>query len=96
MDENYEVNEVETTEEVEKSSNDLIGKIALVGAGLLLGKLVSPIIDKGVKKVKKKAKKAKSNLIYQFKKANNRLPQSKIELPGTITSVTERRETWKN
>lgn len=59
MDENYEVNEVETTEEVEKSSNDLIGKIALVGAGLLLGKLVSPIIDKGVKKVKKKAKKAK-------------------------------------
>jgi hypothetical protein len=40
--------------------------------------------------------KAKSNLIYQFKKANNRLPQSKIELPGTITSVTERRETWKN
>ena len=53
MDENYEVNEVE------KSSNDLIGKIALVGAGLLLGKLVSPIIDKGVKKVKKKAKKAK-------------------------------------
>lgn len=59
MDENYEVNEVETTEEVEKSSNDLIGKIALVGAGLILGKLVSPIIDKGVKKVKKKAKKAK-------------------------------------
>lgn len=59
MDENYEVNEVETTEEVEKSGNDLIGKIALVGVGLLLGKLVSPIIDKGVKKVKKKAKKAK-------------------------------------
>lgn len=59
MDENYEVNKVETTEEDEKSGNDLIGKIALVGAGLLLGKLVSPIIDNGVKKVKKKAKKAK-------------------------------------
>lgn len=60
MDENYEVNEqAETTEEAEKTGNDLIRKVALVGAGLLLGKLVSPIIDKGVKKVKKKAKKAK-------------------------------------
>lgn len=37
--------------------------------------------------------KAKSNLIYQFKKAHNRLPQSKIELPGTI-SVNQKGENY--
>lgn len=28
--------------------------------------------------------KARSNLIFQFKKSNNRLPTTKIELPGKI------------
>ncbi len=57
MEENYEVNE--QVVETEDSKNELIGKIALVGAGVVLGKLLSPIVDKGVKKAKKKAKKAK-------------------------------------
>lgn len=32
-------------------------------------------------------KKARSNLAYQFKKKNNRVPGSKISLPGEIVSV---------
>ena len=32
-------------------------------------------------------KKAKSNLAYQFKKSNNRLPGSKITLPGSVYIV---------
>lgn len=32
-------------------------------------------------------KKAKSNLAYQYKKATNKLPSSKITLPGKITMV---------
>ena len=33
------------------------------------------------------AKKAKSNLSYQFKKQNNRLPGVKIILPGTVKII---------
>ena len=32
-------------------------------------------------------KKAKSNLAYQYKKKNNKVPNSKITLPGTIVLV---------
>lgn len=32
-------------------------------------------------------KKALSNLAYRFKKANNRMPNAKISLPGEITIV---------
>lgn len=32
--------------------------------------------------------KARSNLAYQFKKRNNRLPDAKITLPGRIISVS--------
>ena len=32
-------------------------------------------------------KKARSNLAYQFKKRNNRIPASKITLPGKIVMV---------
>lgn len=32
-------------------------------------------------------KKAKSNLAYQWKKKNNRVPATKIVLPGKITMV---------
>ena len=32
--------------------------------------------------------KAKSNLAYQFKKANNRAPRSKISLPGKCVMVS--------
>lgn len=31
--------------------------------------------------------KAKSNLTYQFKKQNNRLPSAKITLPGKLTVI---------
>lgn len=33
------------------------------------------------------AKKAKSNLSYQFKKQNNRLPGTRVTLPGEIKMV---------
>lgn len=36
-------------------------------------------------------KKARSNLTYQFKKKNNRIPGTKIKLPGKIVLV-EREE----
>ena len=32
-------------------------------------------------------KKAKSNLIYQFKKSNNRMPNTKVSLPGKIIRI---------
>jgi len=32
-------------------------------------------------------KKARSNLAYQFKKQNNRLPNTKITLPGKLVSI---------
>lgn len=32
-------------------------------------------------------KKARSNLAYQFKKQNNRLPNTKITLPGKLKAV---------
>ncbi len=32
-------------------------------------------------------KKARSNLVYQFKKQNNRLPNTKITLPGKLIAV---------
>lgn len=32
-------------------------------------------------------KKAKSNLIYQFKKSNNRMPNAKVSLPGKIIRI---------
>lgn len=32
-------------------------------------------------------KKAKNNLAYQFKKNNNRVPASKITLPGELTVI---------
>lgn len=32
-------------------------------------------------------KKAKSNLAYQFKKENNRLPHARICLPGKLTQL---------
>ncbi len=32
-------------------------------------------------------KKAKSNLAYQFKKNNNRMPASKITLPGELMVI---------
>lgn len=32
--------------------------------------------------------KAKSNLIYQFKKKHNRIPSSKISLPGKIREIS--------
>lgn len=32
-------------------------------------------------------KKARSNLVYQFKKQNNRIPSTKITLPGKIMVV---------
>lgn len=32
-------------------------------------------------------KKARSNLAYQFKKRNNRLPSTKISLPGELKAV---------
>lgn len=32
-------------------------------------------------------KKARSNLAYQFKKQNNRLPSTKITLPGKLKAV---------
>ncbi|MDD6473728.1 MAG: hypothetical protein PUF62_11990 [Bacteroidales bacterium] len=31
--------------------------------------------------------KARSNLVYRFKKATNRLPNTKITLPGKLTLV---------
>lgn len=33
-------------------------------------------------------KKAKSNLIYQYKKKNNLVPSAKINLPGELTLVS--------
>lgn len=33
-------------------------------------------------------KKARSNLAYQYKIRNNRLPAARIELPGTISMVS--------
>lgn len=33
------------------------------------------------------ADKARSNLIYRFKKENNKLPTAKIELPGKISLI---------
>lgn len=33
-------------------------------------------------------KKARSNLTYQFKRMNNRLPNTKITLPGKLTLVS--------
>lgn len=40
--------------------------------------------------------KAKSNLIYQFKTKHNRLPSSKVELPGAIVikSYSKELETY--
>lgn len=35
-------------------------------------------------------KKARSNLAYQFKKKNNRIPGARISLPGKINIVDER------
>ena len=32
-------------------------------------------------------KKARSNLVYQFKKNNNRMPSAKITLPGEIVII---------
>ncbi len=32
-------------------------------------------------------RKARSNLVYQFKKKNNRVPGAKITLPGEVTIV---------
>lgn len=32
-------------------------------------------------------KKARSNLAYQFKKKNNRVPATRIALPGKVTAV---------
>lgn len=32
-------------------------------------------------------RKAKSNLAFQYKKANNRIPATKIELPGQLVLV---------
>lgn len=37
--------------------------------------------------------KARSNLTYQFKKQNNRLPGCKISLPGVVIEETNRRLT---
>lgn len=31
--------------------------------------------------------KARSNLVYQFKKKNNRVPSAKISLPGKIIAI---------
>lgn len=36
--------------------------------------------------------KARSNLMYQFKKQNNRMPNCKISLPGKIIMVIEGRD----
>lgn len=36
-------------------------------------------------------RKARSNLAYRFKKANNRVPNAKITLPGKIILVTPER-----
>lgn len=33
-------------------------------------------------------KKARSNLIFQYKQLNNRVPNTKITLPGKITMVS--------
>lgn len=33
-------------------------------------------------------KKAKSNLAYQYKKKNNRIPSTKITLPGKIVMIS--------
>lgn len=41
-------------------------------------------------------KKAKSNLAYQFKKNNNRMPASKITLPGGINGYQLGGKEWKN
>lgn len=38
-------------------------------------------------------KKARSNLTYQFKKKNNRLPGTKIVLPGKISLVSGKETT---
>lgn len=38
-------------------------------------------------------KKARSNLTYQFKKKNNRLPGTKIILPGKISLVSGKETT---
>lgn len=35
------------------------------------------------------AKKARSNLTYRYKKENNKIPASKITLPGKIMRVVE-------
>lgn len=35
-------------------------------------------------------KKARSNLIYQYKKSHNKTPNSKISLPGKVVMVPER------
>lgn len=35
--------------------------------------------------------KARSNLAYQFKKQNNKIPASRITLPGKLECVDERR-----
>ena len=37
--------------------------------------------------------KARSNLTYQFKKTHNRVPATKITLPGPIKLIT-RKEKW--
>lgn len=34
------------------------------------------------------AKKAKSNLSYQFKKQNNRLPGTRVTLPGEVKMIS--------
>lgn len=36
-------------------------------------------------------KKARSNLVYQFKKQHNRLPNTRITLPGKLIAADERR-----
>lgn len=35
------------------------------------------------------ARKAKSNLAYQFKKKNNRLPNARISLPGKLVEMED-------
>ena len=36
-------------------------------------------------------KKARSNLVYQFKKKTNRIPSTRITLPGKVVRLIERR-----
>ena len=37
-------------------------------------------------------KKARSNLVYRFKKQHNRLPNTRITLPGKLIAAGERRK----